>query len=278
MRPIARPVTLAPAVVAVALGLALLVTVAAEAHGGSVRGGQRPTDELAACVERLRASRPGRPDAARVALCVRPTRVETRSDVHWSTCAGGGAPAPKERCETGSARIGLRATRADREWRRGPLQVRLSVERWHLYGRGSVRCTRSIHGLREGDPRARRTVLGAIEHVDFLMLWPSISTPGDLSIGVPPVFSNWLHSTPPPDALPPSAAACLPVYALFPDLPPSADVAVDDLLDPSGVPVVAREPVSIAVSADAARYLTIVGRRLVGSATVRVTARFVVDP
>ena len=172
--------------------------------------------------------------------CVRPTRVETRSDVRWSTCKGGGAPAPGERCETGTARIELRATDTDWEWRRGEKGFPRWAERWHLYGKGTARCARAIHGLPAGDPRAQTTAAGRIEHVDFLMLWPAASPPGTIALGVHPRFLNWLKTTPPRDALALDARACQTLLVLNLRLPPHESVDVPRLIDPVGVTVTAR--------------------------------------
>ena len=223
----------------VILGLAL--TSVASGRDTSPRVTPSPAGELARCVRKLRAETPALSYPAGVVRCVRPTSVATRSDVRWSTCKGGGAPAPGEHCETGTARIELRATDTDWKWPRGENGFPRWADRWHLYGRGTARCARAIHGLPAGDPRAQTKAAGRIEHVDFLMLWPAASPPGTIALGVHPRFLNWLKATPPRDALALDARACRTLLVLDIPLPPHESVAVSRLIDPVGVTVTARE-------------------------------------
>ncbi len=268
------------ALAATVLGLALAPIDPADAADPpvhSVGGWLDSIAELGSCVREVRTEVPSRPHAGAVARCLRPTRVHTVSRVRWSTCRSGGIPAPGERCETGSARIELRATDADREFRRGEGPLRWA-QRWHLYGRGTAQCTREIHGLAADDPRAHRSATGQIEHVDFLTLWPSGSTTEPLAIGVHPTFSNWLKSTLPEDALDLRAAACRTLWTvlLYP-IPPFATADVARLLAPGGATVQARARHAVRVPKDWASWARPVGGPVLFDVVARTTVTFAVS-
>jgi hypothetical protein len=273
MHRLARP-TVIGALGATILGLALIPL--ADGRTASPRSASDRAAELAACVHKLRTKTPALSYEAGVVRCVRPTRVETRSDVRWSTCKRGGTPAPGERCETGTARIELRATDTDWEWRRGEKGFPRLAERWHLYGRGTARCARAIHGLPAGDPRAQTMAAGRIEHVDFLMLWPAASPPGTIALGVHPRFSNWLKTTAPRDALALDARACRTLLVLALPLPPHESVAVRRLIDPVGVTVTARERATRRVPKGLPPAWRPVGSPLVVQIDGRTTATFAI--
>ena len=153
------------------------------------------TNDLAACVRIKQASRPRLTYVEGVVRCVRPARMETTTVIRWSTCSGGTAYQGDYPCETGSARISIRSTRAESEFRLPPRGWPRNARRWHLYGNGTASCTRVSHGLKAGSGDTSKSVSGRINHVDFAVLWPSIPADGTLALGVTPQWNNPLPGT-----------------------------------------------------------------------------------
>lgn len=232
MRPERCPLSMVAAAIS-ASGFVLVLAGVAAARDSTPSGLRDSPTELAVCVREARAERPRRPYLAGVVSCLRPTRVETTSVLRWSTCRSGGAPDPMERCETGSARITFRSTKAVWERRPPGRSWPRWAARWHLYGRGTARCTRTIHQLSSRDRRARHASAGQINHLDFLGVAPSAG--GTIAVGVSPRWSNplpeGLH-----DAVDVTSAACSPLLALDAlRLRPSPSLPVDRLETTAGV-------------------------------------------
>ncbi len=183
------PVVLAVAVV-VPVGAALPDEARSEGYATAI-----VPDELAACVRTEQASRPRLTYVEGVVRCVRPVRVETTTVIRWSTCSGGTAYQGDYPCETGSARISIRSTRAELEFRPPPRGWPRNARRWHLYGSGTASCTRVSHGLKAGSADTSESVSGRINHVDFAVLWPSIPSDGTVALGVTPQWNNPLPET-----------------------------------------------------------------------------------
>ena len=192
-----------------------------------------------ACVRGERTRRPRLSYLGGAVRCLEVARVETTSSVRWSTCATSEA-APGERCETGAATIAFRAKRAEKEWRRsssggGVRGWPREVLAWHLYGNGTATCRHDRHGPAGGDPGARRSASGRINHVDLLSIWPDRQS-GLLMVGVNASFNNDL-----PSALDELAGtiACRPLFAQ-PHPPAAARVRLSELLERSGVTTTVR--------------------------------------
>lgn len=262
-------------VIAVAMLAQPGATQATRAHTAGHAATIVPSD-LASCVRSKRAVARGTTYLEGVVRCVDITRMEATTVVRWSTCAGGGAFGGEYPCETGSARVSIRATRATREFRPPPAGWPRGAQRWHLYGDGTASCSRVSHGLTAGGRAASREdrASGRINHVDFAVLWPSIPADGTLAVGVSPLWRNPL-----PDTLADAIVrprACRAVFALDALVPRARrGLSVADLLATGGVTARLRDRFLFGLGTPlSAAAGPLVGRPLVVEVDTRLSAAF----
>lgn len=266
--PVVRLLVLLPVI-----AVAVLVQPTHKAHSGDHT---TASNELATCVRNKQASSPRLTYLEGVVRCVRLARMEATTVVRWSTCTGGGAYDGDYACETGSARISIRSTRAPLEFPPPPTGWPRSARRWHLYGVGTASCTRVSHGLNAGGPDTARSVSGRINHVDFAVLWPSIPADGTLALGVSPLWSNPLPETL-KDAIG-QPRPCRPSFALESGfLPPTRPgLSVADLLATHGVTARVRKQFLVGLNAPVPAWIgPLVARPLVVNVDTRMSASFV---
>ncbi len=133
------------------------------------------------------------------------------------------------------ARIAIRSTRAEWEFRKPPAGWPRNAKRWHLYGDGTASCTWVSHPAETAKAPSTRSVSGRINHVDFAFLYPSLPAGRTLTIGITPLWSNPLPETLKNAILRPSV--CGPVlFALGNAFPHGRKgLSVADLLATDGV-------------------------------------------